>query len=41
MPSRIAAIAIDAVEPRVVANFWCQTKGSDQRARWEEGIGRE
>jgi hypothetical protein len=25
--SRIAVIAIDAVEPRVVADFWCQVLG--------------
>ncbi len=36
MPSRIAAIAIDAIEPRVVADFWCQV------LRWhvvEEDVG--
>lgn len=27
MPSRIAAIAIDAVQPRVVADFWCSVLG--------------
>ena len=27
MPSRIATIAIDAVRPRVVADFWCQVLG--------------
>ncbi len=27
MTSRIAAIAIDAVQPRVVADFWCQVLG--------------
>ncbi len=27
MPSRIAAIAIDAVQPRVVADFWCNVLG--------------
>ena len=36
MPSRVTAIAIDAVEPRVVADFWCQV------LRWhvvEEDVG--
>lgn len=27
MTSRIAAIAIDAVQPRVVADFWCSVLG--------------
>ena len=27
MTSRIAAIAIDAVQPRVVADFWCNVLG--------------
>ena len=27
MPSRIAAIAIDAVDPRLVADFWCTALG--------------
>ena len=27
MASRIAAIAIDAVQPRVVADFWCSVLG--------------
>ena len=27
MPSRIAVIAIDAVNPRLVADFWCQVLG--------------
>jgi hypothetical protein len=27
MSSRIAAIAIDAVQPRVVADFWCNVLG--------------
>jgi hypothetical protein len=27
MPSRIAVIAIDAVRPEVVADFWCQILG--------------
>ncbi|MBP1137276.1 hypothetical protein JOE31_003508 [Arthrobacter sp. PvP023] len=27
MPSRIASIAIDAVRPRVVADFWCNILG--------------
>ena len=27
MPCRIAAIAIDAVQPRVVADFWCDVLG--------------
>jgi hypothetical protein len=27
MSSRIAAVAIDAVQPRVVADFWCRALG--------------
>jgi hypothetical protein len=27
MPSQIAVIAIDAVQPRVVADFWCSVLG--------------
>ena len=27
MTSRIAVIAIDAIEPRVVADFWCEVLG--------------
>jgi predicted enzyme related to lactoylglutathione lyase len=27
MPSRIAVIAIDAVQPRMVADFWCNVLG--------------
>ena len=27
MPSRIAVIAIDAVHPRTVADFWCKVLG--------------
>lgn len=27
MPSRMAVIAIDAVEPRLVADFWCTVLG--------------
>ena len=27
MPSRIAAIAIDAAQPRLVADFWCDVLG--------------
>ena len=27
MPSRLAVIAIDAIRPRVVANFWCAVLG--------------
>ena len=27
MPSRIAVIAIDAVQPQVVAEFWCEVLG--------------
>jgi hypothetical protein len=27
MPSRIAVIAIDAAQPRVVADFWCSVLG--------------
>ncbi|MDQ6851607.1 MAG: VOC family protein [Actinomycetota bacterium] len=27
MPSRIAVIAIDAVRPRLVADFWCKVLG--------------
>ncbi|MEO8749432.1 MAG: VOC family protein [Allobranchiibius sp.] len=27
MPSRIAAIVIDAVQPRLIADFWCAVLG--------------
>ncbi|MEV1143583.1 VOC family protein [Micromonospora sp. NPDC049799] len=27
MPSRLAAIAIDAVRPRLIADFWCSVLG--------------
>ena len=27
MPSRIAVIAIDALQPRIVADFWCDVLG--------------
>ena len=37
MSSRIAAIAIDAVRPRVVADFWCRVLGW-QVVEEEDGV---
>jgi predicted enzyme related to lactoylglutathione lyase len=38
MTSRIAAIAIDAVQPRVVADFWCNVLGWQVVEEDETGI---
>ena len=38
MPSRICAIALDAVRPDVVAEFWCQVLGWSVVAREEDGV---
>lgn len=39
MPSSIAVIAIDAVEPRRVANFWCAVLGWEILEEADNGIG--
>jgi predicted enzyme related to lactoylglutathione lyase len=36
--SRIAALAIDAVDPRPVADFWCAVLGWEIREVDEEGV---
>lgn len=38
MPSRIAALAIDAVDPRVVGDFWCAVLGWQVVEEDEDGI---
>ncbi|MCP4307033.1 MAG: VOC family protein [bacterium] len=38
MSSRIAAIAIDALDPRLVAEFWCAVLGWRVLEQDEEGI---
>jgi hypothetical protein len=38
MTSRIAAISIDAVEPRVVADFWCAVLGWQVVEEDESGL---
>ena len=38
MPSRIAAIAIDAVNPRLVAEFWCHVLGWHVVDEGDEGV---
>ena len=38
MTSRIAVIAIDAVQPRVVADFWCKVLGWQVVEEDESGI---
>lgn len=38
MTSRIAAIAIDAQQPRVVADFWCAVLGWDVIEVGEDGV---
>jgi predicted enzyme related to lactoylglutathione lyase len=38
MTSRIAVIAIDAVQPRVVADFWCEVLGWQVVEEDESGI---
>jgi predicted enzyme related to lactoylglutathione lyase len=39
MPSRIAVIALDAVRPRVVAEFWCAVLGWEIVEEDADGIG--
>lgn len=38
MPSRIAALAIDAADPRVVADFWCAVLGWHVAGEDEDAI---
>jgi hypothetical protein len=38
MPSRLAVIAIDAVDPEVVAGFWCAALGWTVLTREPDGI---
>ncbi len=38
MPSRIAVIAIDAVQPRVVADFWCSVLGWEVIEEDSDGV---
>lgn len=38
MPSRIAVLAVDAVEPEVVADFWCAVLGWQVVEASDEGI---
>jgi catechol 2,3-dioxygenase-like lactoylglutathione lyase family enzyme len=38
VPSRLAAIAIDAHDPEVVADFWCAALGWDVLEREPDGI---
>ncbi len=38
MPSRIAVIAIDAVNPRLVAEFWCNVLGWHLVDEADEGV---
>ena len=38
MPSRIAVIAIDAVNPRLVAEFWCNVLGWHVVDEDDEGV---
>jgi predicted enzyme related to lactoylglutathione lyase len=38
MPSRIAVIAIDAVNPRLVAEFWCNVLGWQVVDEDDEGV---
>lgn len=38
MPSRIAVIAIDAVNPRLVAAFWCNVLGWRVVDEGDEGV---
>ncbi len=38
MPSRIAVLAIDAVDPRSVANFWCGVLGWRVVEESDEGV---
>lgn len=39
MPSRIAALAIDAADPEVVADFWCRVLEWQVVEEFEGGIG--
>ncbi len=38
MPSRIAVIAIDALQPRVVADFWCSVLGWEVIEEDSDGV---
>jgi len=38
MSSRVAVIAIDAIEPRAVANFWCDVLGWQITDEDETGV---
>jgi predicted enzyme related to lactoylglutathione lyase len=38
MPSRIAVLAIDAINPKVVADFWCDVLGWRIVEEFDEGI---
>ncbi|MBA2529488.1 MAG: VOC family protein [Euzebyales bacterium] len=38
VPSRIAVLAVDAVDPRVVADFWCEVLGWRAVEESDEGI---
>lgn len=38
MPSRIAAISVDALQPRVVADFWCAVLGWQVLEDDDEGV---
>ena len=38
MPSRIAVLAVDAVNPKAVADFWCEVLGWRIVEESEEGI---
>jgi len=38
MTSRIAAIAIDAVQPRLVADFWCRVLGWQVVQEHDDGL---
>jgi predicted enzyme related to lactoylglutathione lyase len=39
MSSRIAVVCIDAVQPRVVAEFWCRVLGWEITDEDESGVG--
>jgi Glyoxalase-like domain len=38
MPSRIAVLAVDAVDTAAIADFWCVVLGWVVTERWDEGI---
>ena len=38
MPSRVAVMALDAVDPEAVATFWCQVLGYEVVDRDEGGV---